>query len=70
MTFAKIKSSQGDINEVKTVYTIIGLLSGSVILLNISHLVHPSISAASSIARGMVSTKPFAIGNPSHAPTE
>ena len=32
ITLANMKSSHGPINDVKTVYTIIGLLSGNVIL--------------------------------------
>ena len=47
-----------------------GLLSGSVILLKICHLVQPSRSAASSIAIGRVSKKPFAIWKLSPAPPE
>ena len=47
-----------------------GLRDGSVILLKICHLVHPSKSAASSIATGIVSKNPFAIWKPSPAPPE
>ena len=48
----------------------IGLLKGSVILLKICHLVQPSSSAASSMAVGMVSKKPFAIWKDKPAPPE
>ena len=70
ITFAKMKSSHGAMKEVKTVYTMIGLLSGRVILLKICHLVQPSNSAASSIAVGIVSKNPFAIWKVRPAPPE
>ena len=38
-----------------------GLLNGSVTFVKICHLVHPSSSAASSMAMGIVSKNPFAI---------
>ena len=38
-----------------------GLDSGMVILVKVSHLVAPSIKAASSMDLGMVSKNPFAI---------
>ena len=64
ITFAKMKSSHGAIKDVSTVYTMMGLLSGSVILLKICHLVHPSKSAASSIATGIVSKNPLQSESP------
>lgn len=56
-----MKSTHGAMKEVSTVYTIIGLLKGIVILVNTCHFVAPSIIAASSILFGIVSKKPFAI---------
>ena len=61
ITLAAIKSTQGDIKAVSTVNTITGFERGIVILVNTSHLVAPSIIAASSRALGTVSKKPFAI---------
>ena len=47
-----------------------GLLRGSVIFVKICHLVHPSRSAASSTAMGMVSKNPLAIWKERPAPPE
>ena len=60
ITFAKMKSNHGAMKEVRIVYTMIGLLNGMVIFVNVCHLVAPSISAASSYAIGIVSKNPFA----------
>ena len=61
MTEAKMKSTHGAKNDVRAVYITIGLEIGKVILQKIWLRVAPSMVAASSIAFGMVSKKPFAM---------
>jgi hypothetical protein len=70
MTFAKMKSTQGAMKEVRIVYIMIGLDKGSVILVKTCQCVQPSIMAASSIEMGIVSKKPLAIWKESAAPPE
>lgn len=55
-----MKSIHGAMKAISAVYTMIGRDIGSPMWMKVCHLVAPSISAASSMARGMVSKNPLA----------
>ncbi|MOA09384.1 hypothetical protein D3C78_1292070 [compost metagenome] len=69
INLAKIKSTHGPTNCKRARYVRIGLDNGSIIDVNILKLLAPSIRAASSSDRGIVSKKPLVMSvNPIGAP--